>query len=433
MKKKGLLALAIAPALMLGIVACDTQPSSTTPNPTTPAASTPAVSTPVVDSTPAPIISTPAVSTPAPVSTPTPVSTPAVDPDVFAEPVNSDVATIAAKTESELRNLYRVTGVVERITNTTYGTFKLSDKVTGESVNVYSLAASADFLETAVDGGQPTRPETFASLDLEEGDVLTMVGYVNIPYVTSPASFIGYYESHIEKSTVNYAISVTVDGVGGTAVASKTEAVYGEEVAVTITPDDGYYASEVTLNGAGIAFANNTFNIDTGIVNTVVVKFTQGEAPVFSTTKYKFNDDVVGVNAGSLIGTEITDVVAAAGIFSSTAQEGVNIIESVSGLSKFYYVEGNGIKLGTGSSVGTFTLTLTEAVTSVTIRATAWNKKAGYVSVNGEVKKITENGDSTNTVYEDLTFTFETAVTELAISTTDEGQRVILAALTLTK
>lgn len=436
MKKKGLLTLAIAPALMLGIVACDTTTSSTSPNSTTPAVSTPAASSNPVDSSTAPVISTtvPNSTPPAPVSPTVPVSTPVVNPDPFADPVDSTVAAINAKTESELRNLYRVTGVVENITNTQYGTFKLSDKVTGESVSVYSLAASAAFLEGAEEGKQPARPENFASLELEEGDVITMVGYINIPYITSPVNFIGYYESHIERSEVKYDIAISVaDGVGGTAVASATNASYGEEVTINITPDTGYYASGVSLNGAGIAFSGNTVKISVGLFNTIVVTFTEGEAPVFSTTKYTFNDDKVGVNAGTLISTEITDGVVAAGIFSACAGEGVNVVASVSSMSKFYYVENNGIKLGTGSAVGTFTLSLTEKVTSVTVRATAWNKKLGFISVNGTVKQIKDAGDSTNTVYEDLTFTFETPTTELVISSTDDGQRVILAALTLTK
>ena len=72
---------------------------------------------------------------------------------------------------------YQLTGVISKISNTTYGNFDLTDG-TG-TVYVYGLTATEQGLqqENGVFNGKANNDKSFASLGLREGDTVTLIGY----------------------------------------------------------------------------------------------------------------------------------------------------------------------------------------------------------------------------------------------------------------
>ncbi|MBO8445413.1 MAG: DNA-binding protein [Bacteroidetes bacterium] len=102
------------------------------------------------------------------------------------------VAELLAMEPSDI-DYYRLTGKVSDITNTVYGNFNLVDG-TG-SIYVYGLTATQ----------QESNDKTFASLGIEEGDILTLIGtrdeYNGTPQVGGPA----YYVSHVGHTEATVA------------------------------------------------------------------------------------------------------------------------------------------------------------------------------------------------------------------------------------
>lgn len=102
------------------------------------------------------------------------------------------VAEIIAATPSDI-DYYQMTGKVANLTNTTYGNFDLVD-ATG-SILVYGLTATK----------QESNDKSFASLGIEAGDIVTLIGtrdeYNDTPQVGGPA----YYVSHTGHTVATVA------------------------------------------------------------------------------------------------------------------------------------------------------------------------------------------------------------------------------------
>ena len=102
------------------------------------------------------------------------------------------VAEIIAATPSDI-DYYQMTGKVANLTNTTYGNFDLVD-ATG-SILVYGLTATK----------QESNDKSFASLGIEAGDIVTLIGtrdeYNGTPQVGGPA----YYVSHTGHTVATVA------------------------------------------------------------------------------------------------------------------------------------------------------------------------------------------------------------------------------------
>lgn len=102
------------------------------------------------------------------------------------------VAEIIAAAPSDI-DYYQMTGKVANLTNTTYGNFDLVD-ATG-SILVYGLTATK----------QESNDKSFASIGLEAGDIVTLIGtrdeYNGTPQVGGPA----YHVSHIGHTVATVA------------------------------------------------------------------------------------------------------------------------------------------------------------------------------------------------------------------------------------
>ena len=85
---------------------------------------------------------------------------------------------------------YRLTGVVESIVNTSYGNFYLTDGV--HSGYVYGMTTKGEI---------SNNDQSFASIGLQKGDTLTLIGvrgkdnYGN-PQVGTGSAYQAYYVSH---------------------------------------------------------------------------------------------------------------------------------------------------------------------------------------------------------------------------------------------
>ena len=86
--------------------------------------------------------------------------------------------------------LYRLTGEITSIANTTYGNFYISDGTIDEPLYVYGMTNSGEIGKN---------DKSFSTIGLEEGDIVTLVGtrteYRGMAQVGGTA----YYESHISK------------------------------------------------------------------------------------------------------------------------------------------------------------------------------------------------------------------------------------------
>ena len=98
---------------------------------------------------------------------------------------------------SEGTALYELTGVVKNLANTTYGNFDLVD-ATG-SVYVYGLTGA---------GAVGSNDKSFASLGINEGDVITIVGtrasYKEIPQVGGTAYFVEHVVAAKEATVTEF-------------------------------------------------------------------------------------------------------------------------------------------------------------------------------------------------------------------------------------
>ena len=131
-----------------------------------------------------------------------------------------ETVTIAQFLEKEIssQNLYRVSGTITSITNTTYGNLYIKDEE-GTELYVYGLK------EHATAGNQ-----TFASLGLNEGDIVTIVGYRS-EFNGVPQMKDAYYESHVSSGSGQQG-SVLAEWLFTSVAMTDYEATFGGTVAV---------------------------------------------------------------------------------------------------------------------------------------------------------------------------------------------------------
>lgn len=189
------------------------------------------------------------------------------DPEEPETPEEIEAITIAEFLEKpENANVwYQLTGTMLDIYNTTYGNFHLNDGV--NDVVVYGLTA------TKVDSND----KSFSSLNLEEGDIVTIIGtrssYTNSSDETTiqvggPA----YYVSHIAKPGVK---------VDSESLSLKAE---GESKTFTVTTrGEGELNYTVEGDWIEVTSADNTYTVSADAnesedARTATITFTYGEA-----------------------------------------------------------------------------------------------------------------------------------------------------------
>ena len=112
-----------------------------------------------------------------------------------------------------------------------------------------------------------------------------------------------YYFDIDDEPTVDLSATVTVTTPqNGTVTPNKTTAVYGEEITLSITPDSGYYAKSVTVNGKSLLpKTDGSYKFFAEKTNQVAVEFATVPASVTFSADDKWNADglVVTFKKGS--------------------------------------------------------------------------------------------------------------------------------------
>ncbi len=171
-----------------------------------------------------------------------------IEPAEEPEVVKASVADLLAKTAPESDKLYEITGVWENPNNNKYGGGYLTDPETGDSILVYGSTATATAFAFDGSTGVPvytfTNPQDFLTNEttaaLEAGDVVT-VKAINAYYAAKSLPEINVVFTEIGEKTDKTFTASAEEAEHGTVELSKTEGLaYGEEVTVTVTPDEGY-------------------------------------------------------------------------------------------------------------------------------------------------------------------------------------------------
>lgn len=341
--------------------------------------------------------------------------------------------------------LYELTGIVKNLANTTYGNFDLVD-ATG-SVYVYGLTGN---------GAIGSNDKSFASLGINEGDVITIIGtrtsYKETPQVGGTA----YLKEHVVAASVATIAEFLAQPKGtwckltGTLANLKSD-VYGNFDLVDETASVYVYGlttSFVAKNDK--SFAN--LGLKEGDVVTLVGKRDSyndqdqvgGPAYYISHVAGTTGDDNTGDdntgddNTGDdNTGSEVTGDYASNVAFGTVSSAYVDGVATVNGVENVAT-----LKLGTSKLYGEGTITLPAGTTEVTYYAVAWKNNPSKLefSVGGSVvgtQEIAANdGATSNSPYtitvadtDKYTFTLASALeaeTVVTIKTVETGFRAIL-------
>ena len=330
--------------------------------------------------------------------------------------------------------LYSLTGIVKNLKNTTYGNFDLVD-ATG-SVYVYGLTGN---------GAIGSNDKTFASLGINEGDVITIVGTRASYNGTAQVGGTAYLVEHVVAATV----STVADFLTQSVSSSKWYKLTG-----TITNlKTGNYGNFNLVDETGTVYVY-------GLTSSLVAKNDQsfpnlglkeGDVVTIVGTRAEYNGTAqVGGPAyyishveGTVGGEEPEQPSGDAAKYASNVE-----FTTVSSAYTDNVVNVNGVqnvanlKLGTSSKYGEGKVTLPAGTTKVNFYAVAWKDNPAKLefSVAGTVvgtQAIAANDAATSQAPYNLTVTDSDyytvtlpaaldAATEVTVKTVETGYRAII-------
>ena len=330
--------------------------------------------------------------------------------------------------------LYSLTGIVKNLKNTTYGNFDLVD-ATG-SVYVYGLTGN---------GAIGSNDKTFASLGINEGDVITIVGTRASYNGTAQVGGTAYLVEHVVAATV----STVADFLTQSVSSSKWYKLTG-----TITNlKTGNYGNFNLVDETGTVYVY-------GLTSSLVAKNDQsfpnlglkeGDVVTIVGTRAEYNGTAqVGGPAyyishveGTVGGEEPEQPSGDAAKYASNVE-----FTTVSSAYTDNVVNVNGVanvanlKLGTSSKYGEGKVTLPAGTTKVSFYAVAWKDSPAKLefSVAGTVvgtQEIAANDAATSQAPYNLTVTDSDyytvtlpaaldAATAVTVKTVEKGYRAII-------
>lgn len=273
-------------------------------------------------------------------------------------------ATVAEFIAAEVSTtqLYRLTGTITEIQNTTYGNLMLKD-ATGE-VLIYGVKKDKDAGNTS-----------FSELGAEVGDKLTVVGQRGA-YNTTIEMKSGYCEK-LEKDTTTPKFSVSTETLTAKAADKSVSFDVRGNVKWTVASDNAAYkVSPESGDGNGtvtVSFAENTTDKD------VTVKLTVSTTAEVATKSYTVTLTHKGVSAA---GTEdfLSSVEWTLGTNAYSDKATINGVEDVPVL-----------KIGTSKNAGTATLKIPAGTTKVSFYGVAWKGKTATIKASvGETQVATQ-------------------------------------------
>lgn len=273
-------------------------------------------------------------------------------------------ATVAEFIAAEVSTtqLYRLTGTITEIQNTTYGNLMLKD-ATGE-VLIYGVKKDKDAGNTS-----------FSELGAEVGDKLTVVGQRGA-YNTTIEMKSGYCEK-LEKDTTTPKFSVSTETLTAKAADKSVSFDVRGNVKWTVSSDNAAYkVSPESGDGNGtvtVSFAQNTTDKD------ITVKLTVSTTAEVATKSYTVTLTHKGVSAA---GTEdfSSSVEWTLGTNAYSDKATINGVEDVPVL-----------KIGTSKNAGTATLKIPAGTTKVSFYGVAWKGKTATIKASvGETQVATQ-------------------------------------------
>ena len=273
-------------------------------------------------------------------------------------------ATVAEFIAAEVSTtqLYRLTGTITEIQNTTYGNLMLKD-ATGE-VLIYGVKKDKDAGNTS-----------FSKLGAEVGDKLTVVGQRGA-YNTTIEMKSGYCEK-LEKDTTTPKFSVSTETLTAKAADKSVSFDVRGNVKWTVASDNAAYkVSPESGDGKGtvtVSFAENTTDKD------VTVKLTVSTTAEVATKSYTVTLTHKGVSAA---GTEdfSSSVEWTLGTNAFSEKATINDVEDVPVL-----------KIGSSKKAGTATLKIPAGTTKVSFYGVTWKGKTATLKASvGETQVATQ-------------------------------------------
>ena len=313
---------------------------------------------------------------------------------------------------------YQLTGTITKLTNSTYGNFTLKDN-TGEVI-VYGLTATEQ--EWDKENKKITNDKSFGSLNLKEGDTVTLIGY-RIDYNNAPEVAGAYYvssEAGDAITTITFRADASVQ-VGKELDIHATCNVSG--ATITYTTSD---ASIVTVTSAGVI---KGIKAGTATVTASVA------AVAGSHTADSKQCTVTVTNEAVTLGEFDSNVTFTAGT-SAYVDNGLTVNETA--------VTTN-LKLGTSSKYGDATFSIPAGTKTITFYGVGWKNITASLKFTVGSKTFTQvvaanDGATGNAPYtmtvttsDKYTITLDSAVsaaTEVKVETfegdPDKGCRAII-------
>ena len=291
----------------------------------------------------------------------------------------------------------------------------LEEKVAGVNDVKYTVAVTADAEKGTVelDKTQVALGETaVATVTAKEGWAAAKVEFNGVkltPNAEGKYEFTGaiYTNSLVVEFAEDLQYDITINTPeNGTAELSATKAKIGTEITITVSPAEGYKVDYVKVNGERIRAVDGAYKFILSGTTSVEVAFMdantlRSSAYVICADKYS---NVSGPFPSSI--SELLD-------------SGEDIVTSVSATGSVAYKSGDALKFGSGSKPNTtFVINLSQKVTSIIIRATAWKDSTSTLTIDGSVESSvkTSQGTGDSSGYADYTFTFAEGVDTITVS-----------------
>lgn len=304
----------------------------------------------------------------------------------------------------------------------------LEEKVAGVNDVKYTVAVTADAEKGTVelDKTQVALGETaVATVTAKEGWAAAKVEFNGVkltPNAEGKYEFTGaiYTNSLVVEFAEDLQYDITINTPeNGTAELSATKAKIGTEITITVSPAEGYKVDYVKVNGESIKPNESGAYVFT-LSGTTSVEVAFMDANTLKSSAYVICADKYNNNFSGTAPSTLTS-------FLKKGDE--DIVTGVTVTSNVSWSDGNPLKCGTSKAkTSTITLTLSVNVTSITIRATSWNKIETTLSIDGSVESSITMGTGTSTgAYEDVTFTFAEGCYTITINS---GERCEIAGFT---
>ncbi len=303
----------------------------------------------------------------------------------------------------------------------------LEEKVAGVNDVKYTVAVTADAEKGTVelDKTQVALGETaVATVTAKEGYAVAKVEFNGVtltPNAEGKYEITGaiYTNSLVVEFAEDLQYDITINTPeNGTAELSATKAKIGTEITITVSPAEGYEIDYVKVNGESIRAVDGAYKFTLNGTTSVEVAFR--DANTLKSSAYVICADKYNSNFSGTAPSTLTS-------FLKKGDE--DIVTGVTVTSNVSWSDGNPLKCGTSKAkTSTITLTLSVNVTSITIRATSWNKIETTLSIDGSVESsITMSTGTSTGAYEDVTFTFAEGVNTITINS---GERCEIAGFT---